>query len=109
MAGMTRSDMTSNLTGLLDRQRAAFLRDGPPSLQQRKRDLNKLKAAILEREEAFVKALNTDFGHRSREETMLFDVGSTVGVSFDPGNACFFDASGSTVVHRAPTQQGRAA
>ena len=36
-------------------------------------------------------------------------VGSTVGVSFDPGNACFFDASGSTVVHRAPTQQGRAA
>jgi coniferyl-aldehyde dehydrogenase len=79
MAGMTRSDMTSNLTGLLDRQRAAFLRDGPPSLQQRKRDLNKLKAAILEREEAFVKALNTDFGHRSREETMLFDVGSTVG------------------------------
>jgi multiple sugar transport system ATP-binding protein len=27
-------------------------------------------------------------------------VGSTIGVSFDPADACFFDASGSTVVHR---------
>src|SRR5262245_47806697 len=30
-------------------------------------------------EDAFVTALNADFGHRSREETLLFDVGSTVG------------------------------
>jgi coniferyl-aldehyde dehydrogenase len=79
MAAMTPSDTASGLTALLERQRAAFLRDGPPSLQQRKRDLNKLKQAILEREEAFVAALDADFGHRSREETMLFDVGSTVG------------------------------
>ena len=29
-------------------------------------------------------------------------IGSTIGVTFDPANACFFDASGNTVVHRAP-------
>jgi len=29
-------------------------------------------------------------------------VGSSVGVTFDPAEACFFDAAGSTVVHRAP-------
>ena len=64
---------------ILDRQRAAFLRDGPPSLAERRRDLKKLKKAILAREEAFVAALDHDFGHRSRQETMLFDIGSTVG------------------------------
>ena len=30
--------------------------------------------------------------------------GSSVGVRFDPGNACFFDASGLTAVHRAPSK-----
>ena len=79
MAVMTPIDTDSGLTAILARQRAAFLRDGPPSLQDRKRDLNKLKQAILKREEALVSALDADFGHRSREETMLFDVGSTVG------------------------------
>lgn len=78
MAAMTQIDTDGGLTAMLARQRAAFLRDGPPSLAERKRDLNKLKQAILKREEAFVSALDADFGHRSREETMLFDVGSTV-------------------------------
>jgi multiple sugar transport system ATP-binding protein len=31
-------------------------------------------------------------------------IGSTVGLTFDPANACFFDASGTTVVHRAPNK-----
>ena len=34
-------------------------------------------------------------------------IGSTVGVSFDIGDACFFDASGVTVVHRAQNQGGK--
>ena len=75
---MTPIDSNSCLSAILARQRAAFLRDGPPSLKDRRRDLLKLKQAILAREEAFVAALNADFGHRSREETLLFDVGSTV-------------------------------
>jgi multiple sugar transport system ATP-binding protein len=32
--------------------------------------------------------------------------GSAVGVTFDPANASFFDASGTTVVHRAPNKGG---
>ena len=31
-------------------------------------------------------------------------IGSNIGVSFDPGNACFFNASGTTAVHRAPSK-----
>jgi coniferyl-aldehyde dehydrogenase len=69
---------TDSLTATLARQRAAFLRDGPPTLAELRRDLNKLKPAILAREDAFVAALNADCGPRSREETLLFDVGSTV-------------------------------
>ena len=41
--------------------------------------MNALKAAILAHEQDFVSALNADFAHRSREETLMFDVGSTLG------------------------------
>jgi multiple sugar transport system ATP-binding protein len=34
-------------------------------------------------------------------------IGSTVGVTFDPANACFFDKAGNTVVHRAPNKGDR--
>ena len=34
-------------------------------------------------------------------------IGSTVGISFDIADACFFDASGVTVVHRAQNQGGK--
>jgi len=33
-------------------------------------------------------------------------VGSAIGVSFDPADACFFDASGSTVIHRDAKKGG---
>jgi multiple sugar transport system ATP-binding protein len=33
-------------------------------------------------------------------------IGSTLGATFDLANACFFDSSGSTVVHRAPSKGG---
>jgi hypothetical protein len=44
----------------LARQRAAFLRDAPPPLKQRRRDLKKLKEAILARQDAFVASLDAD-------------------------------------------------
>jgi coniferyl-aldehyde dehydrogenase len=44
-------DTNSGLTATLAHQRAAFLRDGPPTLAERRRDLLKLKDAILARQE----------------------------------------------------------
>jgi aldehyde dehydrogenase len=58
----------------LDRQRAAFLSAGPPSLAQRRADLKKLKAAVLSRRSAIETALSTDFGHRSRHETAIAEI-----------------------------------
>ena len=42
------------------------------------RDLLKLKNALLARSEEFVAALDADFGHRARQETLLLDIGSVV-------------------------------
>ena len=59
---------------ILARQRAAFLRDGPPTLSQRKSDLRRLRTAILNRSEAIEGAVDVDFGHRSRHETEMMEI-----------------------------------
>lgn len=59
---------------LLRKQRAAFLRDGPPSAAQRRADLLKLKRALLARRPEFESALSSDFGYRSAYETRIMEV-----------------------------------
>ena len=62
------------LPGLLARQRAALLRDGPPSLAERRASLKKLRAAVLARKADLEAALDADFGHRSRHETAIAEI-----------------------------------
>lgn len=71
MDGSTVAD--DRLDDILARQRAAFLREGPPSLDQRRADLKKLRAAVLARRKEIEEAANTDFGHRSRHETTIME------------------------------------
>lgn len=59
---------------ILARQRAAFLRDDPPSLSQRRADLKKLRTAVLDRRSEIEDVLNADFGHRSRHETAIMEI-----------------------------------
>jgi len=66
------------LGNILAVQRTAFLRDGSPSLAQRRADLNKLKSALLVRRNAIEDAINADFGHRSRHETAIMEVMAVV-------------------------------
>src|SRR5262249_49324780 len=83
MTNGTAIKTNNGLATTLARQRAAFLRDGPPSLARRRSDLMKLKDAIWTHREDFVAAINTDFGHRSRQETTLFDLASVVdGINY---------------------------
>src|SRR5215470_1873979 len=63
---------------ILFQQRAAFLREGPPSLSQRRADLKKLRSAILARRTEIETVLNTDFGHRSRYETAIMEIAALV-------------------------------
>src|SRR5262245_32170681 len=62
------------LAARLASQRAAFLRDGPPSLATRCANLKKLRAALLARRADFEAALDADFGHRSRHETRIMEM-----------------------------------
>ncbi len=59
---------------LLARQRAAFQRNGPPSLDERRAHLTKLRAAVLARQADLEAALAADFGHRSRHETAIMEI-----------------------------------
>ncbi|RCL04954.1 aldehyde dehydrogenase [Acetobacter pasteurianus] len=68
------SATATDLPKLLDRQRTAFLRNGPPSLRQRQTDLRRLKAEILKRRTDIVQALNTDFGQRSERESAIVEL-----------------------------------
>ena len=77
MTATNKTDRDLHVT--LELQRAAFLRDGPSTLKQRRNDLTKLKQAILARQDEFVAALDADFGHRARQESLMLDLGSTVG------------------------------
>ncbi|MGE0024954.1 MAG: aldehyde dehydrogenase family protein, partial [Hyphomicrobium sp.] len=67
------------LNDILARQRAAFLRDGAPSLAARKADLAKLKRAFKARLADFETALNADFEGRSSHETAILEGMALVG------------------------------
>lgn len=78
---------TEALPGLLARQRAAFLRAGPPSLAERRANLMKLRAAVLARRADLEAALDRDFGHRSRHETAIMEMlALTWGIDYLHGN-----------------------
>ena len=59
---------------MFDAQRAAFLRAGAPSLQERRDDLKKLGDAISRNVDRLAAAISTDFGTRSRYETELAEI-----------------------------------
>lgn len=72
-------DQTNPYRAVLEKQRVAFLEQGAPSLAQRLDALARLRAAILDHKERIVDAVEADFGHRSRHETLLADVVGLLG------------------------------
>ena len=59
-------------------QRHAFLRDGAPTIAQRKAALRRLRSAILAQRSALTAAVSADFGHRSPYETDILEILVTV-------------------------------
>ena len=57
-----------------DAQRAAFLRTGAPTLDERRADLKKVRDAIARNSERLAQAISADFGNRSRYETEIAEV-----------------------------------
>jgi len=79
----TQSIDAERFNHILQAQRAAYLRDGAPSLARRRSDLKKFKAALIERRKEIEDAINTDFGNRSRHETAMMEVlGVVQGIDY---------------------------
>jgi coniferyl-aldehyde dehydrogenase len=78
MNAIAKVTAAARLGDLLSKQRAAFLREGVPSLSRRHADLAKFRATIVRHRRAIEDAINADFGHRSRHETAIMEV---VGVA----------------------------
>ena len=64
----------SNLTAHLQRLRDAHGRDITPAWPLRAQRLRKLETMLTEQREAFVDAINADFGQRPAEETELLEI-----------------------------------
>jgi coniferyl-aldehyde dehydrogenase len=70
-----------NGTGLRDRlrstlelQRKAYLANPVPSVAERLRDLRNLRRFVSDNREALIQAVNTDYGCRSRHETLFTEI-----------------------------------
>ena len=71
-------EVSTELRAIFDLQRAAYLATPNPDLGQRKADLRSLRRFVLENKDQLCEAINADYGHRSRYETLLADILPTV-------------------------------
>ncbi|MDF2387117.1 coniferyl aldehyde dehydrogenase [Nostoc ellipsosporum NOK] len=64
---------------LLDAQRTAFMAELPVSLDARRDRLQRAVAMIADNAGQLCDALSEDFGHRSRDQSMITDIAASVG------------------------------
>jgi coniferyl-aldehyde dehydrogenase len=83
-------EIRSSLEEILALQRAAFLREGPPSLTQRRADLKKLRTAIVERKNDIADAMMVDFGHRAPFESLMEPLSLVLGIDYLRSNLAKF-------------------
>jgi len=63
---------------LLEAQRAAFMAELPVSLEVRRDRLKRSIAMVADNADKLCDALSEDFGHRSREQSMITDIAASV-------------------------------
>ena len=68
-----------DMQAILERQKAAHLRDGEASAELRIERIDRCIRLLRENRRAIEDALNTDFGSRSREATAFTDVAGSIG------------------------------
>ena len=66
--------LARTLDAALQQQRRAHLAHPMPTLAERRADLLQLRRYILDHQEAICDAISTDYGHRSRHETLLMEL-----------------------------------
>ena len=61
------------MNSILDAQKKLFIKEGVPSIDLRVDRLNRLKAMIMDNRYDFVEALNSDYGNRSKNASLMTD------------------------------------
>lgn len=71
---MSATTTSTPMSEVLALQRAAFHRDGPPSLALRRDRIDRFTHAVLDNTEAIVEAASADFGFRAEVTTLVTDI-----------------------------------
>jgi len=71
-------DSGERMRAVLERQRQAHLKEGPPSAERRVEWLDRAINILVGHKEAIADALREDFGHRSVHATLLTDVSGSI-------------------------------
>ena len=68
------------MDALLERQRQAFVAEGPPSVAVRRHRIDRLLGLVLDNADAFVDAMAADFGTRPRAGTLFTEILGMISV-----------------------------
>ena len=63
-----------DMHSILEKQRAAFLSEGAPSLSHRQEAIEKVHRLMIKYKDDIVQAISDDFGNRSFHETLMAEV-----------------------------------
>lgn len=76
----TMSSVTTStpMAEVLNLQRSAFFREGPPDLRTRRNRIDRFAAAVVGHRDDLAAAITSDYGSRSEAVTWLADIGATV-------------------------------
>ena len=66
--------MPQNMQAILEKQRASFTAALPEAMSVRRDRIDRAIALLIDHAEDFAKAVSADFGHRSREQTLMTDI-----------------------------------
>jgi coniferyl-aldehyde dehydrogenase len=66
--------MAANMQSVLEKQRASFTAALPEPMSVRRDRIDRAIALLIDHAEDFAKAVSADFGHRSREQTLMTDI-----------------------------------
>jgi coniferyl-aldehyde dehydrogenase len=73
-------DETDTLRTILERQRQAFVAEGPPSVAVRRNRIDRLLALVLDNADEFVGAMEADFGTRPKTGSLFTEVLGMISV-----------------------------
>jgi coniferyl-aldehyde dehydrogenase len=68
------------MRAMLDRQREAFVAEGPPSLAVRRNRIDRLLALVLDNADAFVDAMSADYGTRPKAGSLFTEILGMISV-----------------------------